>query len=320
MRPRILLLLSLAILPGRAWASSDTDQPGADPDAAPEDAAPGDAAPGDGDTAPEGPLAPEGTVAPPSVDAQRRALAGEAPAEEGEDIDTIVVYGEWRVGHARNQVARALESEGFDERIRRDGYTVFRHDQAWKGEVLVFDDGRVRHKRQPVQIGPTAGRSWLPCLLIVTGCIRAGGQTVSKRKLRAQRREVLTSVEPLVDTWVDRIADLRTDENLASLPERLDALWTEGTPLDPGEPRLSTPAARRQALLDYWDSRTDTVWGRRMQAAVEVFLREVVQYSAHPFTDDELRAFEARRRSARPLDLDRPWEAVMADLEARGGE
>ena len=72
----------------------------------------------------------------------------------------------------------------------------------------------------------------------------------------------------------------------------------------PGTP---SPAnrSRRAALMAYWGSRTDTAWGERVRQAVEAFCRGVVQHSEHPFTDEEIAAFNAGRPDSPPFDLER---------------
>jgi hypothetical protein len=97
------------------------------------------------------------------------------------------------------------------------------------------------------------------------------------------------------------------------LPDRLEALWEEGVPLE-GSRTPATHARRREALLAYWDSRTCTEWGDRVREAVEAFMRGVVQHSEHPFTEEEVRALNDERRCARPLVLTRV-QGDVADTE-----
>jgi len=240
--------------------------------------------------------------------------------ESDGDAATIVVYGEHLVDQARSAVESELQDQGYDQRIRKDGYTVFRHADVWKGEVRVYDDGWVRMRRQPVQFKPPKGSpvGWATCV-VVPLCVRSGGQTVSKRKHMAQRRRALAEIAPLARQYGDRVADLHVDRRIDELPERLTALWQDGVPLEEGAEPMPSMDARKQALLDFWESRTETVWGRRVRAAVEAFIREEVQYSPFPFTDAEIAAFNRTRHTESELDLDRPWEQVLADLEHRAG-
>lgn len=269
----------------------------------------------------EGPPPDEDALPPaedaPATDAETPTEG--APLEEEEEAGTIVVYGEHLVEQARAKVAAELEEQGFSERIRKEDYTIYRHESAWKGEVRIYDDGWIRMRRQPVQFRPPPKSpvGWATCV-IVPLCVRASGQSVGKRKHMAQRRRTLGQVEPLARQYGDRVADLHVDRNLVDLPDRLYALWEDGTPLE-GTEKLPSVDARKQALLHFWESRTETVWGRRVRAAVEAFIREEVQYGPFPFTTGEIAAFNAKRQSTAELDLERPWDQVTADLEERAG-
>ena len=64
-------------------------------------------------------------------------------------------------------------------------------------------------------------------------------------------------------------------------------------------------AERRAALLDFWDSRTDTEWGEVIRGGVESFCRGVVQHSDTPFTPEEIAAFNKPNRASRPFRLER---------------
>jgi hypothetical protein len=229
-----------------------------------------------------------------------------------------VVYGEHLVQQSRKKVEAELVSQGYDQITRKEGYTLYRHDSTWKGEVRVYDDGWVQIRRQPVRLGPPEGLHPLFCVF-VTPCVRPGGQTVGKAKFSAQKRRALVDLQPLARQYGDRVADLHVDDMLNTLPDKLLALWETGAPLEDGEAPLPTLAERKVALLAYWDSRTDTVWGRRVRAAVETFIRAEVQAGPNPFTAAEVQAFNAKRRSETALDLDRSWDEVAADLDMRAG-
>lgn len=264
--------------------------------------------------------APVAKADPPEGDAPTATEPAEDPDDEDDGAE-IVVYGEHLVEQARQAVKDDLVRQGFEEEIRKDGYTIFRHGNTWKGEVQVHDDGWIRMKRQPVQFKPPANSKlgWATCIAIPF-CVRAGGQSVSKRKHMAQRRRTLGDVEPLARMYGDRVADLHVDEQLDTLPDRLTALWNDGAPLDGKSPALPTIKQRKAALLSYWESRTETIWGFRVRAAVEAFIREEVQYSPFPFTRAEIATFNTDRHTETPLDLERPWELVLADLEERAGQ
>lgn len=240
------------------------------------------------------------------------AVSGEA--EDADDTDLpddvdleLTIYPELRVKRARQALIEAAGEEGYVQRIERKDRTILRHTANWRGEVVLHDDGRVWLKRQPIQFEPPTKKQrpvdYLWCVLVPL-CVRPAGQTVSPRRFRGYEREALHGIHDEVTELNDRIADLALRRKLGDLPDRLEALWTDGTPLEGDGPPLATPAARRAALLDHWDSRTATPWGEQVRDAVAGFLRAVVQSSDHPFTVEELAAFEARRTAPRPLALE----------------
>jgi hypothetical protein len=232
------------------------------------------------------------------------------------------VYDDLVVELARQQVMEQLVAEGYSIERDRDGYTIMRHPSPWKGEVRLYDDGWVRIQRQPIQLKPFLGEPGSPlatigCTLLLPLCVRPGGQLVGRRKLQAVKSEVIGSIDPAVDVWGDRIADRETGDRVEGLSEQLEALWDEGRPLYPGADPYPTYDERRTAILAYWESRTDTVWGDRVRLTVEAFLREVVQHSDHALTEAEIADFNASRRCERALDLTSPWEVVAATVDQR---
>lgn len=241
--------------------------------------------------------------------------------EDGEVVHELTVYGDLRVEMAREQVLDTLAEAGYTDMKDMGDYIRVRHPQVWKGEIRVYDDGWIKMKRQPVQFrspktflgeeGSVA--SGLTCILLIP-CLRMGGQTVSKKRYTAQEVRTFDAVHEDVEALADRVADRETGERINDLPEQLDQVWYEGvSPWDGSE--VETPAERKQALLDYWDSRTDTVWGDRVRVAVEAYLRSEVQGTDDEFTRAEVEAFNERRHCTRVLDLWSPWEQVTADVE-----
>jgi hypothetical protein len=229
----------------------------------------------------------------------------------------VVVYGDRLIDPERRALEQRLIARGYSRIIEKDGYAVFRHDEAWRGEFRVHDDGWVRFKRQPVQFRPTndTATSWAGCALIFP-CLKTAGQTMSERKFRGVRRRQTEATEPYTRRWSDRVADRNVDRVVDELPPRLEALWFDGEPLEPGQEPLPTPDLRKRALLDFWESRTDTIWGDRVRAVVEIFIRAEVQTGPFAFSADEIRAFNQRRRSEAALDLDRPQEELLERLDA----
>lgn len=223
----------------------------------------------------------------------------EAPAEE------IVVTWE-QVAAAREAVIDELVELGFSRRRERDGRTILKHTTTWRGKIVLYDDGYLKHRRQGLRIveGPAQtlpkGTRWLPCVLIPTGCVRMGA-TISDRKFDAERGRTLARVEPELQLLGDRMADASLGGVLEGLAGQLEALWLEGVGLQPGAPPLQTYRERRAALFAFWESRTDNRWGEAVRAGVESFARQVVQLSDHPFTDAELQRLNATSSAPRPF-------------------
>jgi hypothetical protein len=238
----------------------------------------------------------------------------EEPAEP-EDIEEITVYAEEQVRRAKQRVVEDLEVLGYDQVARVGDREVYRHSEPWKGEVVLHDDGFSVVRRQPLRVegrkmpwtAQNTPVAWAGCLIYPWACVRIGGAMISTAKWRAVEGRTVDQIHGDVSTWGDRIADLHTRQNAALLPDALEALWERGVPLTEG-PTLSTPAARRQAILAYWDSRTETEWGEEMRRTVEAFCRGVIERSESPFTAAELEAFNGSRRAERPFDLTRPDE------------
>ena len=224
-------------------------------------------------------------------------------------IPEIVVHGDLLVERARREMIHNLQQQGFTRVQRMEGYVRLRNEAAWAGEVRIYDDGWVTMKRQPIRIeapdirGIPKPLAWATCLLIPTGCIRAGGPLLGKRKWMGVEERTLDSIQTDITVYGDRIADVATESTVNALPERLAALWNRGTPLMPDERPAGNVEERKAALLDYWDSRTETVWGDRVRDAVESFVLAEVQTSEHAFTDAEIAAFNERRSVQRALLL-----------------
>ncbi len=235
------------------------------------------------------------------------SAADEADLEISEEV---IVYGEFLVLEARRRVDATLREAGFRDVTEKDGRTIYRHQQPWRGEVHVHDDGLVRIKRQPVRFEgremPWAERNsalaWAGCVVWLPLCVRVGGQTVSRRRNMGYQTGTVRWVNDDVGEWTARIADLAVDRKVDALPVRLERLWETGEPLAPGA-RLVTHAERREALYEYWASRTDTVWGEEVRRAVESFMRGVVQHTEQPFTRAEVETLEARFPTSRPIRL-----------------
>jgi hypothetical protein len=236
-------------------------------------------------------------------------LAVWAHAQEPEPApEEITVWAE-RIEAAREAVTQEIEGLGYTRNVReRDGKLVFVHEDGWKGKVILYDDGRITTHRTGLsgrEVKPIAGtriRPYFLCAIQPTFCVRAGSWYVSDRRWKQVEDAVARETAETVVQLNDRLADAATASVVATLPEKLERLWSEGVPLA-GEQLLVSWEERREAVLSYWDSRTETAWGKDVRAVIESFVRGEIQQSAHPYTEAEMAAFESRRRSSQPF----PW-------------
>lgn len=245
------------------------------------------------------------------------ALASAAPEAPEAPVapasEEVTVWGDPAVQAAREALIGELTGLGYRKLKERDGRLVLVHEQGWKGKVVLYDDGRLATKRtgpafkELEPIGGTRIRPYPLCVIAPTACVSAGAWVVSERKWRHVEDEVARATAAEVGALSDRMADAALSDTLDALPARLEALWERGEPLDGGPP-LPTPEARRAALLAFWESRTDTAWGRQVREAVEGFARGVIQPSGHPFTEAELAAHAARFAGATPFLAAAPAE------------
>ncbi len=258
----------------------------------------------------------EGVV--PEAPAEAVTEATGAPADTDdpgseEGSEEIVVYGDRLVEQARKELISALKAEGYDEVIDKGDYLLLRSDAAYKGEIRIYDDGWVKMKRQPVRFAsrdlPWAKKgtplSWASCILAPPMCLRTSGQLLGRRKWLGVQERTMESIKDEVTVLGDRVADVNTQQTINELPAKLTALWTNGDPLEATDRRAKDMQDRKEAILDYWDSRTDTVWGDRVREAVESFIRSEVQTSDTPFTPEEIAALNKRRSCTRELVLER---------------
>jgi hypothetical protein len=240
------------------------------------------------------PVEPAPVEPAPVEPAPAPVVSGERPPSE-----EVVIYGELRVRQARERVERLLEDLGYGADVVDEGdHVIWRHVEPWKGEVVLWDDGWMQVRRQPMRVEgrrmPWAETdtplAWAGCVVWPWLCVRLGGGLVGHRKWLGVETKTVGHVHGPVEEWGDRIADLATERTVDTLPPRLEALWAEGAPLTGGPP-LATMPERRAALRDYYLSRTDTVWGDAVRDAVRAFVYAVVQTSDAPYPEDELAVF-----------------------------
>jgi hypothetical protein len=87
------------------------------------------------------------------------------------------------------------------------------------------------------------------------------------------------------------------EEALFDLPDRLDRLWTTGSPLVADEAPVPE-SDRRDAILQFWASRPDDGYGARATAIAETWIAATL---TPPPTPEERAQYEPRRKDGRPL-------------------
>ena len=216
--------------------------------------------------------------------------------------------GDLAVKKARDEVVRQIEGLGY-RRVRRKGDDFVFRGPAGKvtfrdDGVLAFGKTLVRFVAPPPAHGMPDVRRAIPGEM--TPMEGGAGPWVqlgtSRTKMDPVREEVLAATRDAVDAYLAVVRRTAFEEALQRLPDRLDRLWQEGVPLSGDDP-LPTPDARRRAVLEHWATRTETPEGTRAAAAVEAWLRAVVQPSDHPITEAERAEFGPRRSDGRELPL-----------------
>lgn len=236
------------------------------------------------------------------------ALADDpVPAEPTpvDDAPTVIIVEGHRVTAARDALLHDLGDQGYDRVKDKGDHFVLKSDQPYKGRVFVYDDGWVTMK-VPKTVQMTR--------LSFAGVGIGGGFNLfpTHGAIASIEEGALGPTQAAVARFGDRVADAAVEARANALPAKLFALWERGVPLDDG-PTLASTAERKAAILAYWESRTDTVWGDRIRAAVDAFLRAEVQTGDDAFTPAEITAFNGHRRCERELDLS-PDRASLSSL------
>lgn len=253
---------------------------------------------------------------PPEIPAEAELLPDEPreivklrPDGQPEYLEIIVV-SPLAVLQARDDVVRAMTAVGWKSRRRKDGTVVFRGPEGWMGKATLLPSGDLEFDQPVLAFGGVkdVGSPYDATRKTADGYMGGGTVGVStiplpnKEIVRRAQSEIAVAVKDKVDAYRTVLRNRHFSGYVADLPVRLDALWTDGTALDGGDP-IPEPARRRKAALDFWATRTNTPEGRTISRTVEVWLREVVMTSAFPVTPEEAAAAEARREDDRKLDL-----------------
>ncbi|HHO52810.1 MAG TPA: hypothetical protein ENK18_18525 [Deltaproteobacteria bacterium] len=233
-------------------------------------------------------------------------LAGALAWAQADPVLEITVWGRLAIDRAEDDIVNTLEEMGYSARRRGDDI-VFRPPRGWMG-AAIFSDGQLTFRRAVAGLQPLPTELYTTDPRRTTSLTSPNGQPMepsvgagpslwflpARRKLKPHQSAVLEAVhEPLVH-YRAVVARTELEEQISALPDRLDALWSEGTPLS-GSTILETYEERRAHVLDYWASRALTPQGDRVCRAVEAWLEAVVQHSDHPLTDAERSTYEARR-------------------------
>ncbi len=253
------------------------------------------------------------------------AGAQDAPEAPPEAAYEVTVWGEAAIRDARARVIRTFEAQGWRSKDKGD-QVVFKGPRVWMGKghldketgAFTFTQPRVtiaglkgatQSGLGPAAMGdhPSDVAPLSPDHEIGSPVSRQGQAlptfavqfgVPSQRKIKAKQERVFVDVREELSAYGAVIRETRFRERLAELPDRLDALWRDGVPLDPGPP-LTTPEAKRAALLDFWATRSETPEGDAFTRAVEVWID--VTLTDAPITDAEASAAQAKRADGRVL-------------------
>ncbi len=245
--------------------------------------------------------------------AQDASVAPPEPAYE------VTVWGEAAIRDARSRVIRTFEAQGWRSKDKGD-QVVFKGPRVWMGKGhLDKETGAFTFTRPRVTIAGLKGQQLSASPnLYPNGSTPTEGASMAaqrelgppvptfalqlgfpgKRKVEAKQERLFVDVREELSAYGAVIRETRFRERLAELPDRLDALWRDGVPLESGPP-IATPDAKRAAILAFWATRSDTPEGEAFTRAVEVWIDATL--ASAPITDAEAAAAEAQRSDGRKL-------------------
>jgi hypothetical protein len=244
------------------------------------------------------------------ADEEAAPAAAKEKIEEDDDVDaTIIAIDDMEVAKKRGALDRRLRDMGYKRGKRKGDQTIYRPEVLWKPSVVVHDSGFVTTRRSPARFEPPRGGKsklrYLWCLPPLTPmCVRLGGWFVSPRRFHGVESDVAMALHPQALAWQDAISDRAMGDRISEeVPDELDAIWKEGRPLDPRSPPLSTPEARRVALLDYWADRACNAEGAAVRLVIATYIEAEVMGSPTPATAAELAAANAKNPCGDRLEL-----------------
>lgn len=199
--------------------------------------------------------------------------------------DEVVVYGTSEATRLREVLGEKLQSMGYGPGKERSGHTRYAARSGRPG-LTVHHDGQLEIDKTVAQVAP-------PQADPVNGRDGMAFGMLNQRQASPLRWEVLETVGPELIAWREALAAAGTAGRLSQIiPDQLDALWADGRPLSGGD-TLTTPEARRAALLHHWATRTCTASGAQVRTYVGRFLDLVVDDSPWPTTEAERAAARA---------------------------
>ena len=223
----------------------------------------------------------------------------------GMSIMEITVWGRLAIDQAEDDIVQAMERLGYS--VNRQGdRIVFRPSRAWRG-AAIFEDGALTFRRPIAGIAPRPDPVFAYDPRRQTTAIDPSGRASglydpgpsfwvlpSRKKLDTVRTAVREELADELAWYQAVVARTAVEEQVAALPDQLDAVWNDGTPLY-GVGPLATPKERRRHVLEFWASRAATPEGQFVCRAVAAWLDATVQTSDHPITDEERETYESRR-------------------------
>ena len=222
----------------------------------------------------------------------------DAPVEE------VIVHGEMEIQRKRDKVIQNLRHLGYREVRQKDGRSIMRPSVPYKPTVVVDDDAWVHVKRSPVRVDPPGKKDnklrylWcLPPFTITAACIQVGGQVIGERKLAHFKSDVARATDYEIRQWRGAVIAHAMDKRLGEeIPDMLDRIWEQGKHDAQGETILPNPIDRREAIFEFWASRSCVPEGEAVRTVTADFITEVVQHSSHPAPADEILKINAKQR------------------------
>lgn len=247
-------------------------------------------------------------------------------AEPVQDFDyEITVYGKEAERQARWDVIIALKRLGWEPIDTSSSRTVFKPPRRWLGRAVLDADGTLDFRyrglalkkvnlSEPVATDANPAFANEPGMMLTdygegekrTNTLPAGEAGLWLLPSRALVDRVVAKTREATRSELEQYTriqrDTRVRAEIAAVPERLDALWEDGTPLEGAAP-IESLAQRKSHVLAYWASRSDTFEGRQVTRAVEIWIGNTLQDSETPVTEEERRQAESKRSDGRALTL-----------------